>query len=214
MNKEQNNEMPRGIRLFGPPGSGKSTFAKKLAENIGAHFIEQDDYYAQALADCGYARRLPQNMTKEDAEKFREERRKIVGPRLAELLQEAISDDGRFFVLDGAFTIFEGAEQLEHMFDGAVCVDTPLETRKQRIIERGGDDTEHIRRCTAKTTEYENGPRQCEDEWAERLSCDKHTINGDATTSEMVQEIMNKMPQLQEMMLAKQKNAGGKDGTE
>jgi len=96
------------ILIRGPLGIGKTTIAKKLAENLGALYISFD----KVLEDNGLDR-IDDDFIPEDFIKANE----IVLPEIKKALEE-----DKFAVLDGCFYFMEQIEHLEENFPDNVQV--------------------------------------------------------------------------------------------
>ena len=212
-------EMPRGIKLVGPSGSGKTSFADELAKRIGAHHINTGAYRMQAVDEAGIPHERFTGGTRAERNALWE----TIEPRMIELTEQAIVEDGRFFIMASGLSTCEPMKRLEELYDAVVFVETPLEERKRRVAKREKGRDALIERLVANTAEYDDesipnprNSRVLDEQWAETLSCQKITVDGSKTPDEMIEELMQKLPQLREMAVQtqKQRTSGGKDGTE
>jgi adenylate kinase family enzyme len=225
--QNQKKEMPRGIKFVGPSGSGKTFFADELVKRINAHHVATGKYRLQAVDELGIEHERFIGNTKEDIEGSSREQRnalwETIEPRMIELTEQAIVEDGRFFIMASGLSTCEPMKRLEELYDAVVFVETPLEERKRRVAKREKGRDALIERLVANTAEYDDesipnprNSRVLDKKWAETLSCQKITVDGSKTPDEMIEEFMQKLPQLREMAVQtqKQRTSGGKDGTE
>jgi adenylate kinase family enzyme len=208
----------RGIKIIGPQGCGKSTIAKALVEVIGAVYVEQDKVRGAASENLGGRWKFTREVLsrpKEELNQFMSDRADVLDPLMIELLQKLLGNYN-YFVLEGAIATCEGMEKIDKLLDGVISVETPLKVREQRIRQRDPDNPLRYETEIQCTREYETGEyprvsRALDEEWMKNLSCPVVTVDGTKPTQEILAQIMQKFPQLREMVV-RQKTSGGKDG--
>jgi adenylate kinase family enzyme len=204
---ELNKNMPRGIRFLGPAGSGKSYIAEELAKRINAHHVETVKYRIQAVDEMSIPHeKFTQNSMQEVNALW-----DMVETRMVELVEQAIAEDGRFFILASALSpTCEAAKRLEQSHDAVIFVETHQDVRHERIRQRGKGNDSLIKKQLEKTTEYDDvsvpNPRNSrvrDEQWADTLSCPKIFVDGEKPVDEIIEELMQKLPQLRELSRAK-----------
>lgn len=124
------------ILLIGPQGSGKSTQAQLLGENLGLPIISVGDIFRQiAVSDTDEARRIKQIL---DSGQL------VDDQTTAELIKKRVNEedmkDG--FIMDGYPRTMEQASIFDPSFDKVIYLEIPREEVVERLMKRGrADDT-------------------------------------------------------------------------
>jgi adenylate kinase family enzyme len=157
------------VLITGAAGSGTSTLSRALAQEIGARFIDADDYFWEASDPPFQTKREPVE-------------------RLNSLLDEL--QRGPSAVVAGS--IVGWGAKLEDGFSLIVFLSVPTEVRlarlKQRELERFGKLDEAFLEWAAQ---YDEGrlPGRCRaihDEWLSKRACPKIQIEGEVPVREAV----------------------------
>ncbi len=111
------------IFLYGPPGSGKSTAGKLLAEGLGVDFLDLDPLIEQRAGT-----RIPRIMAEQGEPAFRE--------REAAALKEAVSDGAGVIALGGGALLRLENRALAEASGQVVCLEAGAKTLMARL---GGD---------------------------------------------------------------------------
>ena len=163
--------MPRGIILFGPAGSGKTTLGRLVAEELGFPYYDIDDYIWHFDTPVLYTKMYT-----------REEK--------IERLMTAISQ-GEHFVMGGSMSSFNAP--FVPLFDLAVHLLCDWEVRRLRVdarayerfgdrIREGGDMYENHQQFLKHAHAYDTGEASPSMEehraWAQTLPCPVLTLDG------------------------------------
>ena len=172
--------MGTGIIVCGLNGSGKSTLGKKLAENLGFHFIDNEELFFPKT-DSQYIYANPRS--RKEAEKL--------------LLDEVKTHEN--FVL--AAVKGDYGEKILPFFQYAVLIDVPKNIRIQRVRSRsfqkfgnrmltGGDLYEQEEKFFDIV---ESRPENTVEEWIQSLKCPIIRIDGTKPIKENVDYIIGQL---------------------
>ena len=165
--------MPRGIILFGPAGSGKTTLGQLVAQRLAYPYFDLDDYIWRRDTE------IPFTVMYSRTEK-------------AERLMRDITQHAHF-VMAGSMDSFHAP--FDSLFDLAVHLDAPAQVRVARIhvresalfgarIEEGGDMAEAHQRFLASAARYDEDDaspcRKTHLTWAKTLPCKVLMLDGSA----------------------------------
>lgn len=129
--------------LLGPPGAGKGTQAKRLAEDLSILHLSTGDMFRAAIAQ-----ETPVGL---DAKGYMDKGElvpdEVVDALVKERLAQADADAG--FILDGYPRTLGQAEALDALgpLDHVVCIEVENDELKRRILARGqgrADDSEEV----------------------------------------------------------------------
>jgi len=178
--------MPKGIIIFGAPGSGQTTIGRALAEHLNFQHFDIDDYHWRWDTEIPYTVFRP-------AEE-----------RVAHLMRDLTQCER--FVMSGS--MWSIRKHFELMFDLAVFVTVPPEVRAERIRKRriaqwgdrvlpGGDmyeaDERYSKEPLEVVNEYELEMAEQHKQWAEELPCDVICIDGTYPIAKSVELIANRL---------------------
>ena len=174
--------MARGIIIFGPAGSGKTTLGRQLAERLGYPYFDLDDYIWR----------------KDTAEPFsvmysHEE-------KISRLMKD-ISKHGHF-VMGGSMSSFH--EHFDPMFELGVHLTADIELRLERVHRRelelfgkrileGGDMYENHQYFLDNTARYatDGSPSMADhSEWGESMPCKVIRLDGGNDIEENIGRIL------------------------
>lgn len=109
------------VVLVGLPGSGKSTFGRQLAQELGFPFLDLD----QQIEDK-YSKKIPEIFSNYGEGKFREWE--------TETLSELLNKDSSFILASGGGApCFNDNMELINLKSVSVYLDVPLESISQRL---------------------------------------------------------------------------------
>lgn len=163
--------MSRGIIIFGPAGSGKTTLGRLVAERLGFPYFDIDDYIWRADTPVPYTKMYS-----------REEK--------ISRLMTAISQDDHF-VMAGSMDSFNAP--FVPLFDLAIHLTCSWEVRRERLdkreyaafgerIREGGDMYEEHKRFIDAAYRYEtedvSPSMSFHSRWAETLPCRVLRLDG------------------------------------
>lgn len=159
------------IHIYGASGSGTTTLAKYIADNLGYRFIDSDDYYWEPT-DPPYRRKRPI-------------------PERIRLMKEELEQSHKA-VISGSLT--DWGDSLIPFFTLAVRLVTPTEIRIARIKERekrkfgsriapGGDMYEAHCQFLIWASGYDTGgldtrSKAKHDQWEKLLACPRIILDG------------------------------------
>ena len=174
--------MARGIILFGPAGSGKTTLGRLVAEALGFPLFELDRYIWRQDTELPFTQMYS---TQEKASRL-----------MADISK------GRYFVMEGSMSSFHAP--FDPLFDLAVHLLADTQIRMARIQQRaevqygdrvlpGGDLHERHRRFLDAAARYDTdgSPNQRTHQmWAESLPCPVLQLRGEDSLAENLQRIL------------------------
>lgn len=172
--------MGTGIIVCGLNGSGKSTLGKKLAENLGFHFIDNEElFFPKTDSQYIYANPRP----RKEVEKL--------------LLEEVKTHENFVF----AAVKGDYGEKILPFFQYAVLIDVPKNIRIQRVRNRsfqkfgnrmltGGDLYEQEEKFFDIV---ESRPENIVEEWIQSLKCPIIRIDGTKPIKENVDYIIGQL---------------------
>lgn len=175
--------MKKGIILFGPAGSGKTTLGRMVAQQLGFAFVDIDDYIWRQDTEIPFSVMYPR------AEKISR-------------LMDAISRTDHF-VMAGSMDSFH--EHFDPFFDLAIHLTASAEVRVARVHQReyaifgnrvleGGDMYEAHQRFLDDVASYDYGGgstnRMLHAEWAESLQCQVLGLDGSDDLSNNLKAIV------------------------
>ena len=142
------------VALDGASGSGKSTFATWIAEDLGATIVRSDDFFATGISNAEWDSRSPEARA-EDAIDWRRLRREVLEPLLAGEeasyhpfdFEAGVDARGayafakrlvtlrpaRVIVLEGAYS---SRPELSDLIGLSVLLDVPKAVRHHRLASR------------------------------------------------------------------------------
>ncbi|MHC4960060.1 MAG: adenylate kinase [Planctomycetota bacterium] len=148
--------------LLGPPGAGKGTQAKRLAEALGILHLSTGDMFRAAIAN-GTPVGLQAKGFMDKGELVPDE---VVDALVAERLQQPDANGG--YILDGYPRTIAQAGALARILadhqtplDHVVCIDVEQDELVKRILARGQgrvDDSEEVVRNRLKVYEEQTAP--------------------------------------------------------
>lgn len=180
--ERQVGSMPRGIIIFGPAGSGKTSLGRRVGQRLGIPYYDIDDYIWRWDTPIPYTQMYS-----------REEK--------ISRLMNAISQ-GEHFVMGGSMSSFNAP--FVPLFDLAVHLTCRWEERSRRLDEReyaefgerirkGGDMYEEHLSFLAHAHGYDDGsasPNMAEHtQWAKTLPCPVLALDGKTPYEENVVKI-------------------------
>ena len=139
------------VAIDGGSGAGKSSFARKIGDELGAAVIDGDDFYAGGTA----AEWDAMSAVEKAAHCIDWRRQRPVlealahGRRASWFPYDWDADDGRLverpnvcepapvIILEG---VYSARPELSDLFDLRVLYDAPADVRRRRIVEREGED--------------------------------------------------------------------------
>jgi len=185
--------MPRGIILFGSPGSGTTTLGKEAARQLGFKHFDLDDYLWRWDTEVPYT-----------VLRAKEER--------VERLMDEISRYSNFIMSGSMWSI---RKSFEPLFDLAVYVTAPAEIRAERLRARslsrwgdrvlpGGDMYEQhaaYRDYLAAARQYDTDEspesyRKQHEQLAVELHCPVLRVDGAGEISENTERIVERYLQI------------------
>jgi uridine kinase len=139
------------VAIDGGSGAGKSTFARKVGDELGAAVIDGDDFYAGGTAaewdamspakkadHCiAWRRQRPvlETLARGDPASWHRYDWDTDDGRLVE--QATLCRPAPVVILEG---VYSARPELSDLFDLRVLYDASAEVRRQRIVEREGGD--------------------------------------------------------------------------
>ena len=117
--------------LYGPPASGKSTWAKRIAAATGWTLVDLD---AEIVKAAG--RSIPEIFEKEGEKGFREIEKRCLGKAIARADDEDVVAT-QVIALGGGALLDPESRKIAEAAGRVVVLDCPLETLKARLS--GGD---------------------------------------------------------------------------
>ncbi len=167
--------MPRGIIVFGANGSGKSTLGRELARVLNYKYMDIEDYHF-IKSEIPYT-----------VERSRED--------CLNLMLTDIRKYGSFVI---SAVIGDFGEEITSMYDFAVFISAPLETRIERIKQRACK--QHRERICEGGDMYEQHLKFIDfvasrslsriEQWAETLVCPVIYVDGTQSISENTEWIV------------------------
>lgn len=163
--------------MFGANGSGKSTLGRELARVLGFKYMDIEDYHF-IKSEIPYT----VERTREDC---------------LNLMLADIEEHGSFVI---SAVIGDFGEEISSMYDFAVCISAPLETRIERIKQRackqhgerireGGDmHDQHLKFVDFVASRSLSRIGQ----WAETLVCPVIHVDGTRSISENTEMVIEK----------------------
>lgn len=175
--------MSRGIIIFGPAGSGKTTLGRMTAEKLGFPYFDIDDYIWRKDTERPFSVMFS-----------REE-------KISRLMTD-ISKESHF-VMAGSMDSFNAP--FVPLFDLAVHILASVDTRISRIHQReleiygdrileGGDMHEEHRRFLEAAAKYETEGSPClknHEQWAASLPCTVIRLDGERPLDENMKLIVD-----------------------
>ena len=147
---------PSSLFLYGPPASGKSTWAKRIAAATGWTLVDLD---AEIVKAAG--RSIPEIFAKEGEKGFRAIEKRCLASVCGD--ETSPSQSGRVIALGGGAFLDPESRKIAEMAGRVVVLDCPLETLKTRLT--GGDrplsaDTAKLEALVkSRATHYASFPR-------------------------------------------------------
>ena len=165
--------LKRGIMIFGPAGSGKTTLGRMVAQQLDFLFVDIDDYIWRKDTEIPFS--LLYSRTE----------------RISNLM-DAISQTDHF-VMAGSMDSFH--EHFDPFFALAVYLTAPTKVRIARVHEREYEEFEH-RRFLADVAAYDTGGGSTSfvvhNEWAKSLRCPVLRLNGSEDISSNLSAVVTK----------------------
>ena len=177
--------LKRGIMIFGPAGSGKTTLGRMVAQQLDFIFVDIDDYIWRKDTE------IPFSLLYSRTERIRN-------------LMDAISQTDHF-VMAGSMDSFH--EHFDPFFALAVYLTAPTKVRIARVHQReyeefgdrileGGDMYDEHRRFLADVAAYDTGGGSTSyvvhNEWAKSLRCPVLRLNGSEDISSNLSAVVTK----------------------
>lgn len=138
------------IALFGPPGAGKGTQAKKISEKYNLVHLSTGDMIRKEIAEKTELGEMAAGIIN-NGQLLSDE---LVVDMIASSISNAEGVNG--FLFDGFPRTVAQAEKLDKMLEktgsplsGLICIDVPFEELKRRMLERAkvegrADDNEEV----------------------------------------------------------------------
>ena len=189
--------MARGIIIFGPAGSGKTTLGKRVAEKLKYPYFDIDDYIWKKDVEKPFSAMYSRT------------------EKIDRLMNDISKGDN--FVMAGSMDSFNSP--FVPLFDLAVHITASVEVRIQRIHQReskifgnriliGGDLYEEHQQFLNNSAKYDEDnaspSMKVHEKWAETLPCKVIKISGEAALEDSTQLIVNDY--LKEISLMKTRN--------
>lgn len=148
------------IALFGPPGAGKGTQAKRISEKYNLAHLSTGDMIRREIAEGTELGKM--------AEKIINQGQLLSDELVVKMIESSIanSQDVNGFLFDGFPRTVAQAEMLDQMLEkeghplkGLICINVPFEELKRRMLERAkvegrADDNEEV--IEKRFQEYNN----------------------------------------------------------
>ena len=186
---KERGSVKRGVMIFGPAGSGKTTLGRLIAEQLGVLFVDVDDFIWRKDTQ------IPFSAMYSRAEKI-------------ERLMAAIAETDRF-VMAGSMDSFH--EHFDPFFALAVHLTAPAEIRVDRVhrreytqfgdrILKGGDMYEAHLRFLDDVAAYDagGGPTSfaVHDAWARALLCPVLRLDGSEDMQRNADAVLERLDEL------------------
>ncbi|HSJ84382.1 MAG TPA: hypothetical protein VLA91_11245 [Acidimicrobiia bacterium] len=139
------------VAIDGGSGAGKSTFARRVGDELGAAVIDGDDFYAGGTAaewdamsaaekadHCiAWRRQLPvlEALARGEPGSWHRYDWDVDDGRLVE--QDTLCRPAPVVILEG---VYSARPELSDLFDLRVLYEAPADIRRRRIVEREGED--------------------------------------------------------------------------
>ena len=172
--------MARGIQICGLNGCGKSTLGRALAQEIGFHFIDNEElFFSRKAADEPYA-----------------------NPRRRDEAERLLMEEVRKYS-DFVFAAVKGdyGREMIPLYRYAVLIETPKDIRMQRIRSRSFQKFGDRMKAGGELYEQEEAffraaasrPEDYAASWAETLECPVLIVDGTRPVEENVAWLTRKM---------------------
>lgn len=171
------------IHIYGASGSGTSTLGRALAEAMGLHFMDTDDYF-WLPTDPPFTQKRPM-------------------PERLALMQSDIDKAPQGVVISGSLTGW--GDPLMAQFTHAIRVVTPTVVRMERLHQReyarfgariceGGDMYAAHQAFLDWAAQYDTGDasmrsKACHDGWEQQLACPLICVDGTEPLPDLVHAI-------------------------
>lgn len=177
--------MKKGIMIFGPAGSGKTTLGKIVAKQLEVPFVDTDDYIWRKDTEIPFSLLYPRD------------------ERISRLM-EAIAETTQF-VMAGSMDSFH--EHFDPFFSLAVHLTAPAEVRTARVDRReyeafgdrvleGGDMYTAHRNFLDDVASYDHGGGSTSlavhTKWAQSLPCPVLRLDGTDSLADNAKIIIKK----------------------
>lgn len=190
--------MMLNIALFGPPGAGKGTQAKRIVEKYNLIHLSTGDMIRQQIAEGTELGKMAQEIINR-GELLSDE---FVVALIADRMSNYHNVSG--FLFDGFPRTVAQAEILDQMLEkvgtplkGLLCIDVPFEELKRRMLERAkiegrADDNEEV--IERRFLEYNNKTIHVANHYKQKGI--HVNINGNCTVDEVFEDISKAIDQM------------------
>ena len=190
--------MMLNIALFGPPGAGKGTQAKRIVEKYNLIHLSTGDMIRQQIAEGTELGKMAQEIINR-GELLSDE---FVVALIADRMSNYHNVNG--FLFDGFPRTVAQAEILDQMLEkvgtplkGLLCIDVPFEELKRRMLERAkiegrADDNEEV--IERRFLEYNNKTIHVANHYKQKGI--HVNIEGNCTVDEVFEDISKAIDQM------------------
>lgn len=190
--------MMLNIALFGPPGAGKGTQAKRIVEKYNLIHLSTGDMIRQQIAEGTELGKMAQEIINR-GELLSDE---FVVALIADRMSNYHNVSG--FLFDGFPRTVAQAEILDQMLEkvgtplkGLLCIDVPFEELKRRMLERAkiegrADDNEEV--IERRFLEYNNKTIHVANHYKQKGI--HVNIDGNCTVDEVFEDISKAIDQM------------------